>query len=134
MHDVYNICKEYGLSEIVKKSLESGDYMAKYVWKSMVKKHLTALENKRWHTLCYMYKSLNLLSKERYHMCTWWYHAYHDHSFSKKNRIIIRLLLNVFIYMEKICPCCDLQTVNDVVHVLFVCPCNSHIREVCGKM
>ena len=78
-------------------------------------------------------KSLNLLSKERYHMCTWWYHAYHDHSFSKKNRIIIRLLLNVFIYMEKICPCCDLQTVNDVVHVLFVCPCNSHIREVMWK-
>ncbi len=128
LHDIYNICKEYGISNIVKRSLESGDYMSKYVWKSIVKKHISSLENKRWQTLCYMYKSLHFLSKERYQMCTWWHHAYHDHSFSKKNRTIIRLLLNVSISMEKMCICCDLHTVNDVVHILFVCPCNSQIR------
>ena len=115
LYNILNVCKEYGISEIVRASLESGVYMQKQVWKSVIKKKLMSLENKRWSTICKMYKTLHFLSGDIYKMSTWWIHAYHDHCFAKQNRIVIRLLLNVFMYTEKMCPGCDLNIVNNVV-------------------
>lgn len=129
LYNMMNVCQEYGVSDIVKASVESGAYMQKYLWKSLVRKKIISLENKRWLTLCKMYKTLNILSVDNYKMCTWWIHAYHDNSYAKQNQTIVRLLLNVFMYIEQICPCCDLNTVNDVVHIMFVCQCNEEVRE-----
>ena len=46
------------------------------------------------------------------------------------NIIIVRLLLNVNLYCEKICPCCTAMVTNNVHHILFECQCNKDVREV----
>ena len=128
--NIIDTCREYGLIECVRYAIESGEYVSKHVWKTMVKNSIMKLENKRWLISCKLYKSLSLLSVENHRMCTWWFHAYYNHSFSKQNRIIIRLLLNVYMYLEQKCPCCQLNAINNVVHILFICPCNNEEREV----
>jgi hypothetical protein len=40
------------------------------------------------------------------------------------------MLLNVFMYLEQACPCCDMNVENDVIHIVFVCPCNDDSRIV----
>ncbi len=130
LYNILNVCKEYGLYESVKEAIECGRYMSKSLWKTIVKESLVKLEKKRWLVCCKLYKSLNIISVENYRMCTWWIHAYYDHSFARQNRVIVRLLLNVYMYLEQVCPCCDSMVVNDVVHILFVCPCNSEVKKL----
>lgn len=127
--NIMEVCSEYGLHECVRYAIELGWYMSKHVWKTLVKNSVVKLENKRWLIRCKLYKSLSFLSDANYSMCAWWIHAYYDYSFSKQNRIIIRLLLNVHLYLAQVCPCCELNCVNNVVHILFVCPCISNERK-----
>ena len=72
--------KEYGICEIVRSAIEVVDYMSRHVWKAIVEKLMGKIELK-----------------------IWWIHAYHDHSFVRQNRVIVRLLLNVNMYLEKVC-------------------------------
>ena len=62
-------------------------------------------------------------------MSSWWIHAYYDHAYAKCNRIIIKILLNVHMYREEMCKFCTMNCVNNVSHILFVCPCNENIRK-----
>ena len=116
-----DVCKEYGLSDCVRNAIESGNYMSKYLWKNTVKHSLEYMEHTRWVIRCKIYKSLNYIAVDNNRICTWWIHAYYDNSFARKNRVIVKLLLNVYSYLDQICPCCQLNTVNNVVHILFVC-------------
>ena len=68
------------------------------------------------------------MSGDHYKMSAWWIHAYHDNSFAKQNRILVKLLLNVNMYLKRNCPCCELNENNDVTHVLFNCQCNYEQR------
>ena len=70
------------------------------------------------------------MSSDNFKMCTWWIHAYRDNTFVKQNRVIVKMLLSVNIYLEEICKCCEMNVVNDAVHILFVCPCNSELRNM----
>ena len=124
--NVLKVCKEYGLYDLVKSSMETGEYISKVLWKRVVRESLANLEHKRWRINCKLYRTLHFMSV--YHMSAWWLHAYHDHAFSKQNRVILRLLLNVKMYAEIICPCCDINVVNCAVHVLFGCSCNEEQR------
>ena len=91
------------------------------------------MEHTRWVIRCKIYKSLNYIAVDNNRICTWWIHAYYDNSFARKNRVIVKLLLNVHSYLDQICPCCQLNTVNNVVHILFVCQCNIEMREILWK-
>ena len=91
---------------------------------------LAHLEYKRWKVRCKFFKSLVNLSVDEYRMCTWWVHAYHDHVFARQNRVIVRHLLNTSMYLEQICPCCNLNAANDASHILFVCTCNDKERDM----
>ncbi len=122
--NIIEICKEYGICEIVRSALESGEYMSKMLWKRMIKDTIGKLETKRWSIKCKMYKTLYFMSSYKFKMSVWWIHAYHDHSFARQNRIIVKLLLNVFMYLEKDCPCCNNYVANSVTHILFDCICN----------
>lgn len=128
LSNIVEACKEYGISEIVRSAIEAGDYMSKNVWKAMVKRVMGNLERKRWLIKCKLYKTLCFMSGDSYKMCTWWTHAYFDHSFARQNRVIVRLLLNVNMYLEKVCQCCDMNVVNNATHVLFECPCSKELR------
>ena len=62
-------------------------------------------------------------------MCTWWIHAYTDNTFVKQNRVIVKMLLSVHMYLEQRCKCCEMNVANIAVHILFICPCNSELRN-----
>ena len=102
--------------------------MSKVLWKRVVRESFAKLDQIRWRINCKLYRTLHFMSA--YHMSAWWAHAYNDHAFAKQNRAIFRLLLNVKMYAETICPCCDVNTVNCGVHILFGCSCNEEQREL----
>lgn len=62
------------------------------------------------------------------HMCTCCIHAYFGHTFAKKNRTLVRMLLNVDMNIEHTCQRCDLNVLNNVTHTLFVCLCINDVR------
>jgi len=127
--NIIGVCKEYGMCNYVKDALESGKYMSKDIWKNLVKDCMHSLESQRRLIICSLYKTMKFLSGSSLKMSTWWIHAYHDHSFSKRNRIIIRMLLNISMYAEGLCKCCTLHAVNNIPHILFICPCNNEVRQ-----
>lgn len=112
-------------------AVESGDYVTCKVWKQLVKRYVHALEQRRFIIRSYLYKSLCFIRMGNHTMCSWWIHAYYDHKFSKCNRIIVRLLLNVNMHAETLCRCCSQNVINNVSHILFVCHCNDDIRRIC---
>jgi len=123
------ICREYGIYGMIRSSVESGEYMTRVQWKQFVKNAIGDLERKKWLINCKLYKTLEFMCESNYKMCTWWIHAFYDHSFMKQNSIIVRMLLKVKMYSEKICQCCDLNVNNSVGHILFQCQCNSSRRN-----
>ena len=88
------------------------------------------LETKRFLIQCTLYKTLYFMSSNNHRMCTWWVHAYYDHAYAKRNMIIVRLLLNVSMYLQGMCKCCTLNDIDNVTHILFICPCNSDVRNL----
>jgi len=130
LYNIMIVCKEYGLLDHVRYAIETGSYVTREVWKTLVKEMVHKLEVKRFVIQCQLYRSMHLLS-DNTHMCTWWIHSYFDPTFAKKNRTLVRMLLNVDMYREHICQCCDLNVLNNVTHILFVCPCINEVRERC---
>ena len=128
--NIVDICKEYGIREAVRSAIESGVYMSKVMWKRLIKEKIRNLEKKRWTMNCKLYKTLSFMYGNNIKMSVWWMHAFYDHSFAKQNRVIIRLLLNVNMYQEKLCQCCGQHAINNVTHILFVCQCNMDQRVV----
>ena len=88
---------------------------------TLVKNSVAKLDNKRWFIKCKWNKSLNLMSVVKYSMYAWWIHTYNDHSVLKQNITMVRLLLNVHVYLEQAYPCCELKCIDNAVHILFVC-------------
>ena len=123
---IVKVCKEYGLFGILRMAIESGEYMRKHEWKLHVKDCINELDGKRLKTKCLMYNNLKLLDMRDSNMCVWWIHSSYSCKFTKQNEYIIRLLLNVSGYKQMICPCCELHTVNNISHVLFVCTSNNN--------
>lgn len=68
-----------------------------------------------------MYKSLRYINTDSYNICSWWNHAHNDYRYSRKNRYVVKVLLNVFRYDERQCPLCEEYVINDIPHVLFKC-------------
>ena len=128
--NILNVCKEYGLYGYIQYAVESGEYMYKDMWKQIVKKSVYMLETKRFLIQCKLYKTLYFMSSNNHRMCTWWVHAYYDHAYAKRNMIIVRLLLNVSMYLQGMCKCCTLNDIDNVTHILFICPCNSDVRNL----
>ena len=114
---IIKTCRKYGLLRTVETAIESGTYMSKGKWKKLVKYTVERYDFKRWKILCKLYKSLCSLSlnSPNAQMSAWWVHAFHDPRFARQNIVIIKLLLNVYIYRKKVCPCCDKNCVNTVV-------------------
>jgi len=69
------------------------------------------------------------LNSPKPQMSAWWVHAFHDPRYARQNIVIIKLLLNVYIYRKIVCPCCDMNCVNSVNHILFECLCNNDLRR-----
>lgn len=132
IENIMNTCVKYGLLQMVIESVESGIYMSIIKWKVIVKDAIYTYDKKKIMIQCKCYKSLSMLSLEgeSRQISPWWEHAYADPSFGYMNIIIVRLLLNVNLYCEKICPCCTAMVTNNVHHILFECQCNKDVREV----
>ena len=130
LFEIIQTCIKYRLLKIVRDALETGNYMSKAAWKALVTSTVNKFDLKHWKITCRMYKSLNVLDTASVHMSAWWAHAFNDPKFARKNRTAVRLLLNVNMYCQRICPCCDMFILNNVDHVLFECTCNSEVRNV----
>ena len=123
-------CKEYGLYEHVKKALEYGKYMGKHKWKDKITPIIKTVDYKRRQVRYRMYISLRYLDTNSYNMCSWWVHSYNDYRYARKNRVVVKLLLNVFSYEERQCPLCEEYVTNDSPHVLFGCDSIRKEREI----
>ena len=76
-----------------------------------------------------MYSSLKYLNQEVKHlqMSAWWEHGHHNPEYTRKNRIIIQLLLNKDRQGPKRCVLCNQHDTREVKHILFEC---AHLNEI----
>ena len=124
-------CKKYNLLDTVIEAMESGSYMSLSQWKKHVKFIVNGLVLRRWKIICKTYKSLIMLKTDvnKCEMSPWWVHGYKDPVYSKQNRVIIKLLLNVNRQGRMRCQFCY-GKVDSVHHILFECPCIATNRAI----
>ena len=59
---------------------------------------------------------------------SWWSHCFKDPKFTKKNRLIVKLLLNTQRRGKHRCLACEFGT-DSIVHILFECPSIDQCRR-----
>ena len=75
----------------------------------------------------FAYESLRYIDTNSHNICSWWIHSYNDYKYSRKNRVVVKILLNVYSYEKRQCPLCEEYVTNDIPHVL--CSCDSIKNE-----
>ena len=126
-------CKKYGLVNVLKKALITGDFMSMKKWKTRIKELVNKRDRKRILIGCSLYKVLDyLVFKTRVlSMSIWWHHAFRNPQFARINRSVVRLLLNVECYGFKTCDNCQNSCINSSEHLLFECEKYNDIRIAC---
>ena len=128
--NIVDTCKKYGLLESVITAVENANYMSLNSWKQLVKNMLNKLDLQRYRITCKLYKSLSMVNvnMEYHSILPWWLHCFYDPCFSRQNRTIARLLLNVKRNGNSLCALCMCQR-NSACHVLFLCPKLDELRS-----
>ena len=63
-------------------------------------------------------------------MSVWWQHAFKTPTFSRINRSVLRLLLNVERHGFKYCEKCNFVSINTIEHMFFDCTATKEVREL----
>jgi len=124
-------CKKYGLLNVLKVSVMNGEYMSMCKWKKMVIERILMRDIKRISIACSLYKVLDYLHVRNASMVShWWQHAFRNTKYTRINRTIIRILLNVQRYGFNMCLKCNPEVINSIEHVMFQCESTKEIREL----
>ena len=123
-------CKKYGLVNVLKKAVTTGDFMTMNEWKKRIKELVNRRDRRRIIIGCSLYKVLDYLvfNTRSLSMSIWWLHAFRNPQFARINRSIVRLLLNVECYGFKKCDNCLNESINSTEHLLFECEKNNDKR------
>ena len=100
-------------------------------WKRKVTKLILKRDERQIILECSLFKVLKYLPYERdvRSISIWWHHAHRHPKFSRINRTIIRLILNVDRFGFKICQECDMFVNSSIEHVMFECTANNVTRQ-----
>jgi len=123
------ICKKYNLYYVLKKAVVNGDFMNIDEWKKMVKLAVIKKDQQRITIQCSLYKVLDYLNPTC-RMSVWWQHAFKTPTFSRINRSVLRLLLNVERHGFKYCEKCNFVSINTIEHMFFDCTATKEVREL----
>ena len=143
LSNILQTCKVHGLLDIVKEAIENGAKLSMSEWTKIVKGRIFRYENKLWQSKCLLYPTLiyfhdGLKVNE---LSPWFRYLNENPQDFRKVRIMTKLLLNVHnlqacqqrysshVSNSAICTMCELGCVEDVEHVLFICPRYYKIRE-----
>ena len=131
------------LLDIVKEAIENGARLSMSEWSKIVKGRIYRYENKMWQLKCMLYPTLIYFHDElkASGISPWFKYLNANPKEFRKVRTMTKLLLNVHKLQtcqqryssqgsnSAICTMCELGCVEDIEHVLFICPNYYEVRE-----
>ena len=130
VQSIVQTCRKYGLIDAVFKAIETGQYMKKLKWKTLVKFVISNRDHMRLTITCKLYKSLHRIRHERRNtISSWWIFSKDCPRYLKKCKHIIRLLTTPAIFESDTCKRCGNYETRTYEHVFFVCETLSVKRD-----
>lgn len=113
-------CKKYGLFDIMLRSVESGQYMQKCLWKCLVKQRLNLYYETVFNIRILMYKTLCNYDRCG-KMSAWWIHVFYFPRLYRRCRTVMKIFLNTDMYKDRICNQCNNTILCTNYHLIFEC-------------
>ncbi len=136
LSSLIELCRKYDILDHVKSALEEYVIISMSEWERIVKSKVWVYENRLWHIKSMLYSSLSYLrcGGRSIEVSPWFRYVNANPTDTKKVRVISRIALNVNQLKSckerytknrtssAICTNCDLGCIENIEHVLFVCP------------
>lgn len=121
---------EYRLCELISQSITNAHYMSIDRWKKLVQARIGEVQHATFEARTIMYSKLIMYKQclDPSSIWPWWVHAQSCPQDGQYCRTMIRLMVGEHElqsngrHASRVCQLCDLYVVEDVPHMLFVCP------------
>ena len=117
--------QKYSLYNQLIDAVENGEYMEYHTFRKFVRHGVCDKDLQKWKVTSKLYKSMEMVDIRNrccYERLGWIDYMHKDIQYSRKCRMVIKLLLNVFRLGKDICALCTYRSMNSIDHILFECP------------